>query len=115
VIEAVDVGDTVTVLDLEGEFDMMSASAIDEHRQRVLDRGRNLIIDLSDATFIDSAVVHALFKADEAARRAGRVLVLQFGTHSVVERVLSVAGVAKTLQTARTLERAIEVIDARAA
>ena len=82
----------IVALDLEGEFDIDTAPTILEHAKDVLAAGKNLIVNLSGATFIDSSVVQALFKADEGAKSAGRVFVLQFGTHAAVERVLSIVG-----------------------
>ena len=110
-IHVVDVTDTITALDLEGEFDLNAAPSLVEHAQRVLDSGKNLILNLSDATFIDSSIVHALFRVDAAARADGREFVLQFGTHPGVERVLSLTGAAANLVTATTRSEAIELVE----
>jgi len=113
VVRMVDATDGIVALDLEGEFDIDSAPTILEHANEVLAAGKNLIVNLSGATFIDSSVVHALFKADEGAKGAGRVFVLQFGTHAAVERVLSITGADRTLRTAKTRNAAIELIRQR--
>jgi len=113
VIHVTEPTDSVTALDLEGEFDVDAAPGIVEHTGRVLREGRHLIVNLSGATFIDSSIVHALFKADEAAKSADRMFVLQFGTHAAVEKVLSITGADEHLETAPTRERAIELIEAR--
>jgi anti-sigma B factor antagonist len=111
VIHVVEATEAITALDLEGEFDMSMALSISEQAQRALANDKHLIINLSDATFIDSSVVHALFKAEEAARSADRVFVLQFGTHAAVERVLAITAVDKNLPVASTRAKAIELID----
>lgn len=113
VIHVVDATDAITALDLEGEFDVVTAPTLIEHAERVLADGKDLIINLSDATFIDSSIIHALFKADEAAKGAGKAFVLQFGTHAAVERVLSITGTERSLPTAPTRARAIELIEQR--
>lgn len=110
VIQVVDAGEDIMALDLEGEFDIALAPAILEEAGRAIDAGRHLIVNLSDATFIDSSIVHGLFKADAAARKAGLDFVLQFGTHSAVERVLTITGAEKILQAAPTREAAVELI-----
>jgi anti-sigma B factor antagonist len=111
VIHLVDVSETTTVLDLEGEFDLIEAPTLRGHARRLLDDGRHVIINLSDATFIDSSIVDALFQTEAAAKRADRLLVLQFGTHPGVERVLSITEVDKKLTTAKTRDEASRLID----
>jgi|SRR5436190_24053634 len=110
-IHLVDATQTIVALDLEGEFDIDAAPMVVDHADRVLAGGKDLIINLSDATFIDSSIIHALFKANEAAESAGRKFVLQFGTHAAVERVLSITGADTSLPTAPTRTQAIEVIE----
>jgi anti-anti-sigma factor len=109
-IEAVDVADGIAALDLRGEFDLTSADAIVEHAEHVLAAGKHLILNLSGATFIDSSTIHALFKADSAARKAGRAFVLQFGSRAAVARVLSITGTDEALPIRPTREQAIEFI-----
>jgi anti-anti-sigma factor len=111
VITVVDVTDSITSLDLEGEFDYGNATEIAELAERVLADGQDIIINLSDTTFIDSAIIHALFEAEAAARSAGRRLVIQFGNHATVERVLSITKADKKLVTAPTRRDAIDLIE----
>ena len=109
-IEAVDVADGIAALDLEGEFDLTAADAIVEQAEEILAAGKHLIVNLSGATFIDSSTIQALFKADAAARKAGRVVVLQFGSRASVARVLSITGADEALPIRPTREQAIELI-----
>jgi anti-sigma B factor antagonist len=108
-----DATDAITVLDLEGEFDIFTAPTIIEHAERALADNKHLIVNLSDATFIDSSIIHALFQASDAAKSADRVFVLQFGTHPAVERVLSITAADKELNTAPTRADAIDLIKQR--
>jgi anti-sigma B factor antagonist len=107
----VDATDGIVALDLEGEFDIDGAPGLLDHVERVLAAGKDLIVNLSGATFIDSSIVHTLFQAAEDAKRAGRVFVLQFGTHAAVERVLSITGADKHLDTAPTRQEAVELVE----
>lgn len=113
IIHLVDATQTIVALDLEGEFDIVTAPDLIDHAERALAAGKDLIINLTDATFIDSSILHALFDADTAAKAAGRGFVLQFGTHAAVERVLSVTGTDKKLATAPTRAQAIALIEQR--
>jgi anti-anti-sigma factor len=110
-IQTTDVTGRIAALDLEGEFDLTAESAIVQHAERALAAGKHLILNLSGATFIDSSTIHALFAADAAARKAGRALVLQFGSHASVARVLAITGADQALPIRPTLEQAIELID----
>ena len=110
VIHVVDAARDITALDFEGEFDIAAVPDIRDAVKRALDAGKHLIVNLSDATFIDSSTVHALFTADATARKAGRRFVLQFGTHAAVERVLAITGAERILQTAPTREAAVELV-----
>lgn len=110
VVHRVDVTETTSALDLEGEFDLVEAPALFEYAQRLFEHGRNVIVNLSEATFIDSSVIHALFKADAAARASGRVMVLQCNTHAGVERVLSITKTDEKFPTANTRAEAIHIV-----
>jgi anti-anti-sigma factor len=112
-IQAVHVADGIAALDLEGEFDLTAADAIVERAEQILAAGKHLIVNLGGATFIDSSTIHALFKADAAARRSGRVFVLQFGSRASVSRVLSITGTNEALPIRPTREQAIELVDRR--
>jgi anti-anti-sigma factor len=98
-------------LELDGEFDVVEAPKILEQADRLLDDDKHLIIDLSAARFIDSAVIHALFRTDANARGQGRTFVLQLGTGSGVGAVLAITGADRGLDTAPTREAAIDVIE----
>jgi anti-sigma B factor antagonist len=112
VIQVVEATGDIVALDLEGEFDISAAPELTRQSEQVLAAGKNLIINLSDATFIDSSIVHALFAAETEARKAGRAFVLQFGTHAAVERVLEITGTDQALPNASTREAAIGLIEA---
>ena len=100
----------VTVLQLEGEFDLANSGVIEDEAARALDADRHLILDLSEATFIDSSVLRALVRVHNEASGKCRVAVLQLGAAAVVERVLDVSGLEDVMPRARTRLEAINVI-----
>ena len=102
--------DDIVAVRLEGEFDLSNAPTLGEEFDRALSRENDLILDLSDATFIDSNVVNALFRASKAVEGRGRTIVLQLGTEAIVERVLEIAGIESILRRARSRAEAIEMI-----
>jgi len=64
------------VLELQGEHDLSTVRAIRAHLAPIADRGEGAVIDLSEVTFIDSAVLTELLAAgrrsddDDGARLA---------------------------------------------
>ena len=102
--------DDVVALSLEGEFDMANVSSLVERIDRALLRDKHLIIDLSQATFIDSSVIHALVRASKAAHGRKRGVVLQLGTAEIVARLLEVTGIERVLPRAHTRSEAVQMI-----
>jgi anti-anti-sigma factor len=109
-IEVAREAEAITALDLYGEFDLSSSPQIVEHAQRAIDDDNHLIINLSEATFIDSSVIHALFRAASAAKGRGNACVLQLGTAAIVKRVMTLTCTDKQIATARTRAEAINLI-----
>ena len=102
--------DEIAGLHLEGEFDMANAPLIIEQGERLLADDKQLIVDLSDATFIDSSVVTALFRLGAVARKNGRVIVLQLGTAAIVERVIEISNMERVFPRVSTRSEAIDTI-----
>ena len=101
--------DEISALCLEGEFDLANAPQIIEEGERLL-ADKQVILDLSDATFIDSSVIQALLRLGAEARKNGRVVVLQLGTAAIVERVIEISGIEHALPRASTRPEAIDTI-----
>jgi anti-anti-sigma factor len=102
--------DEIAGLSLAGEFDMANAPQIIEEGERLLADDNQVIVDLSDATFIDASVIHALVRVGAEARKDGRVVVLQLGTAAIVERVIEISNIERVLPRARTRAEAIDTI-----
>ena len=99
----------------------MSASSFgSEHRAGVIRvvpetgaSGNDLILDLSQATFIDSSVIRVLFDAAGAVDRRDQAMVLQLGTTPIVERALEIVGIERVLPRAHNREEAVRMIGAK--
>ena len=80
------------VLALEGELDVRTAT---ESHKRLLaldvPRGGRLVVDLSDATFMDSTGIRLLLQAREHARRSGASYAIVSGPPEVM-RVIELVG-----------------------
>ena len=110
VIRVVREGDEIVALCLEGDFDLTNARVLGDQIDLALASGRDLILDLSEATFIDSSVIHVLVRASKAAAGREHAMVLQVGTAAIVERVLELTGIERVLARAHDRQEAVRII-----
>jgi anti-sigma B factor antagonist len=102
--------DDIGVVSLEGEFDLASSALLTEEAERVLEARKHLIVDLNDATFIDSSVINALIGLQSAAHGCGRVAVVQVGAEGSVNRVLKLTSIDRILPLTRNRPDAVRSI-----
>src|SRR5690242_5632449 len=82
-------GGTLTV---RGEIDLATAGRFREAVETALASSGNLIVDLSDVTFMDSTGLRALLQARERTE-VGRRLTVEVADGGAVDRLLKLAGV----------------------
>jgi anti-anti-sigma factor len=104
----------IVALCLEGDFDLTNAPALGDEIDRALERGKGLILDLSEATFIDSSVINVLVRASKAASGREQTVVLQLGTAAIVERVLEITRIEQVLPRAHDRQEAMRIIQQQA-
>lgn len=97
----------ITVIALAGEHDLSTSEAIWAELELAIRARQGVVVDLSDAAFIDSSVIHQLVKADRLARSEGTCVTLQLETAPVVQRVIQVTGLEQHLVIAHSRELAI--------
>lgn len=112
-IRVVPESDEIVALCFEGEFDVANVSALREQVAGVLASGNDVILDLSQATFIDSSVIHVLFGAARAVEGRDQTVILQLGTTPIVERALEIVDIASVLPRAHDREEAVRMIQSR--
>jgi anti-sigma B factor antagonist len=98
--------DAVVVV-LGGEHDLASADELEQTLDRCLDLYPHLIVDISNATYIDSSTIGVLLRANRRAEREEQRFNLVLGTVSIVERILEITGVLPTMHTVSTVEQAL--------
>jgi anti-anti-sigma factor len=106
--------DEIVAVCLEGDFDLANAPALADQIDRALDTGNDLILDLSEATFIDTSVVNLVVQASKTAGEREQAMVLQLGTAAIVERVLEFAGIERVLPRAHDRQEAVRIIQGQA-
>jgi anti-anti-sigma factor len=99
---------------LIGEHDAYSAAHLEDELAVLRDSGLGVVVDLSEATFVDSQTLSVLLSArhDAEDARLGFVLALPPQDYTQVHRILDMTG----LQTAFAIEPDVEsaVASARA-
>jgi anti-sigma B factor antagonist len=96
-----------TVLELHGELDLVASPAIKRRIREVIDAGkRRLIIDLSDATFIDSTLLHVLAASWRALQRTGGDLTVLCKARPIC-RVLELTGMRSIVGVSASLDQAL--------
>jgi anti-anti-sigma factor len=103
----VDHRDDVVVISLVGEHDMTTADELTVAIDAAAAHRHGIVISLAEATFLDSAIVHRLYKGDRRMLDAGRRLVLHVGAEPVVDRVLEIGGLLDELIWSVSLDDAI--------
>jgi len=81
------------VAELIGDHDLVGRADLKELLEVLLIDNDLVVIDVSQATFIDSSVAHVLAEALAFSRECGTQLRLQMGTAMIVERCLEVSGI----------------------
>jgi anti-anti-sigma factor len=97
------------VVALVGEHDAYSAGRLEGELAVLLDERRNVVLDLRDAEFIDSATLATLLAAQRAAGQAnlGFALVLPHRSYTQVNQLLDLTGLASAFVIYDTLDKAL--------
>jgi anti-sigma B factor antagonist len=86
-----------TIVALEGEIDLEQASAVRKALLDTLKKNRNVLVDLSKVTYIDSSGIASLVEGLQVARRQRGELAL-VAVNQRVRRVLELARLDKVFQ-----------------
>ena len=97
------------VVALRGEHDLSTAPALDAELAAVFAERKAVVVDLAEATFIDSSIAGALMRAWETAqsREAGAVVLCAPGG-SPPRRLLAMVGITRVVPTFETRAEAVE-------
>jgi anti-anti-sigma regulatory factor len=93
----------VTVVELVGEHDLAGA---DELAAALACEG-DLIVDLSESTFVDSTVIHLLCRTQRILTERGSELVVQVPAAGLVLRTLEITGVTTNVTVVHDREQAL--------
>ena len=97
----------VAVLECRGEHDLATTHGLGRQLHDFVAKNELVVVDVSEAEFIDSTFMQQLLLADRTSRSEGKRLVLQVGTARVVERAIEVSGILDVIEHASTREQAL--------
>ena len=102
-----DVGDEVRVLVLTGEADRFRTEDVSRAVGAAREEGREVIIDLSAVSYLDSSMLAALVAASDQGRRRSRRLVVQCRAPRL-RRSLELKGLESILHIVETRDEALQ-------
>jgi len=88
-----------TVVVLRGEADFSAVSALSDALAGAISSGTDVVIDLAELAFIDTAAVRVLAAAEQRLGHRGRTLRFR-SPNSVAERMLDMFGLTALIETA---------------
>ena len=101
------------VVELNGEHDLETKEMLGEFLTSLIEANDLVVVDISEAEFIDSAVLHNLFIADRLARERGSRFRIQLGTAAIVEKALELSGLLDFLDVVPDREQALRSVEPR--
>ena len=105
-------GDLI-IIRLEGEVDLYAAPELKDHVNSAIERGRNkLILDLSDATFIDSTPLGILVSGMKRLRPRGGMLAV-LCPDPTMARIFDITGPNRMSSVHATLDDAIATLEGK--
>ena len=106
-----DVGDLATIVSVAGDIDMETGPAFQQGLLHALGAGRGgLIVDLSDATFLDSAALTSLVNAFDSLREQGGGKLAIVATDSRMRALFDVARLDRDFHIFETRSDAVQSV-----
>jgi anti-anti-sigma factor len=104
----------VPVAHLSGDVDVTAAPVLRERLLASVDNeDMGLVVDLSEARYVDSAGINVLFELAERLRVRQLALVAVVPEGGLVERVLSLVNFASVADIQRSVDAAVHVVRAK--
>lgn len=102
---------TVTVVALEGEHDVFTASEVRGRFAGALDAGGPLVIDMTNASFVDSSILGAVIGALQRAREEDAAVALVLPAEgSTTHRIFEITGLLPLVPRAGSVDAAVELV-----
>ncbi len=99
--------ESVAVLAIRGSHDCSTEHELEALLDDAISSSKLVVVDVTDADFVDSSFLHNLVKAHRNAPARGSRFVLQLGTAPIVRRVLEISGLLEELECASSRDEAL--------
>jgi len=100
-------GSGVIVVEIVGEHDLAERDTIQNLFLNLISANALLVVDLSEATFIDSSFLNVLVKAHRQAEAVGCRMRVQVGPSALIRKVLEVSDLVEYLDCVRDRDEAL--------
>ncbi len=97
------------VVELRGEHDLESKYAMRALLSELIEMNDLVVVDLSEAEFIDSSIIQNLADANRLARDRGSHFRIQHNTAAIVEKALEISGMFELLDCVSNREDALRI------
>lgn len=95
---------------VRGEHDLSTAETLRSQLEAVREQRRPFVVDLSEATFIDSAVLGVLIAAHGQASSDGTAMAFAIGSAPTVRKIIDLTGLEAVLPISGSRAEAIRAI-----
>ena len=100
-------GSGSVVVEIVGEYDLAVFDKIQDLFLRMVEGNSLVVVDVSEADFIDSSFLRALVNAHKHAEKVGSRFRLQVGTAPIVRRALEISGLTEYLDCTHDRKEAL--------
>lgn len=90
-----------------GEHDLSTKKPVEALLGSLIEENELVVVDFSEAEFVDSSTIHALVASHRAASERGSTFRLQLGTAPIVKKAFELSGMLELLDCASTREEAL--------
>ena len=104
-------GRGAAVVELCREHDLSTKDKLSALLASLVEQHELVVIDVSEADFIDSSVLNNLAQADKLAKQHGSHVRLQLGTAKIVRTALEISGLLAVLDCASDRQEALKPPD----
>jgi anti-anti-sigma factor len=95
------------VVELLGDHDLSTQPELNELLAGLIAGHELVVVDISEATFIDSTFIHGLWLANQAAASRAATFRVQLGTARIVDRVVEISHIGDLIEIVSTREAAL--------
>jgi len=99
--------DGAVVVELLGEHDLAIRDQTDKLLAELVDAHNLVVVDVSEASYIDSSILASLVRAHRRAEERGSKLRVQLGSAAIVQKLFELSDLTSYLEVVHDREQAL--------